>query len=136
MMRLAGTIGRMPRYARLTRALFDEPAITRKRKLALAAGIGYAILPFDLFPGIIPVIGQLDDLGALLFGLRYTLQGCAPDIANRHLSATGVTREMLDEDLRTVGVSALWIGRTAVRGGKALIGGASRLIRSVLSPRR
>jgi len=135
MMRLAGTVGRLPRYMRLARALFQESTIPNKRKAALAAGIGYAVLPFDLLPGIIPVVGQLDDLGALLLGLRHTLRGCAPEVADRHLAATGVTRQMLDDDLRTVGVSAVWIGKKAAQAGNAAVQGASRLARHLWNRR-
>ncbi|MFN0073824.1 MAG: YkvA family protein, partial [Chloroflexota bacterium] len=123
-------MGRLPRYLRLGKALYSEPAIARQHKLALAAGIGYAVLPFDLLPGIIPVLGQLDDLGALLLGLRFTLRHCPADVADGHLAAAGVTREMLDADLRTVGVTTLWIGQTTVQNGKKLISGAARFVQS------
>jgi uncharacterized membrane protein YkvA (DUF1232 family) len=133
MMRLAGTVGRLPRYIRLGRVLFDEPAIPRRRKVGLAAGIGYAILPFDLLPGIIPVVGQLDDLGALLLGLRHTLRGCPPEIARRHLEDAGLTHQVLDDDLRTVGVATVWIGQKALVAGKAIARGAARFMRHALS---
>ena len=134
-MRLAGTVGRLPRYMRLGRALFEEPAIPRHRKISLAAGIGYAILPFDLLPGIIPIVGQLDDLGALLLGLRHTLRGAPPEVAQRHLAAANLTSQMLDDDLRTVGVSTVWIGKKAAQAGNAAVRGASRLARHLWNRR-
>lgn len=38
----------------------------------------YLLMPFDLIPGFIPVIGQFDDVGLLLLGLS-TFIRLAPD---------------------------------------------------------
>ena len=79
LVRLAGTVARLPRYLYLAQALVRDPAVSVQRKSALAAGLGYAVLPFDILPGIIPIVGQLDDLGALLLGIRQALRGLAPE---------------------------------------------------------
>jgi hypothetical protein len=81
------------------------------------------------------VLGQLDNLGALLLGLRHTLRGCPPEIADRHLAATGLTRQTLDDDLRTVGVSAMWLGKKAVQGGRVILSGAARLAQKACQSR-
>jgi uncharacterized membrane protein YkvA (DUF1232 family) len=123
MMRLAGTVGRLPRYLRLARALFDDPAVPRARKVALAAGIGYVLMPFDLIPGIIPIAGQLDDLAALLLGLRHALRGTPPSVARGHLDRLDLTESDLDADIANVGAAAGWLARKTVSfSRKALIG--------------
>ena len=109
LVRLAGTVARLPRYLFLAQALARDPAVPVRRKSALALGLGYAVLPFDLLPGIIPVVGQLDDLAALLLGIRQALRGLAPDAAAAHLHHAGLAPGALDADLRIVGVAGVWL---------------------------
>jgi uncharacterized membrane protein YkvA (DUF1232 family) len=109
MVRLAGTLARLPRYLNLAQRLVRDPAVSPARKAALGLGIGYVALPFDLIPGVIPVLGQLDDLSALLLGLRAALHGCPQEAAEAHLSAAGLSQSALDADVRTVEVAGVWL---------------------------
>jgi uncharacterized membrane protein YkvA (DUF1232 family) len=93
----------------LAAALARDPDISPQRKAALGVGMAYVALPFDLIPGVIPVLGQLDDLGALLTGLRTALGGCTPERATEHLAAAGLSPSALDADIRTVQVAAMWL---------------------------
>ena len=115
--RVAGTVARLPRYVSLGRRLAADGRIAPWRKAVLAASLGYVAMPLDLVPGIIPVAGQLDDLAALLLGLRVALAGCGRDDAAAHLRAAGLSRSALDADLRNVGVAAAWLGRGGLRLG-------------------
>jgi len=47
-------------------------------KVLLGMAIGYLLLPFDLIPDFIPVIGQLDDL-LIVPGLIYLALKMIPD---------------------------------------------------------
>ena len=57
-------------------------------KLFLGLAIGYLLLPFDLIPDFIPVLGQLDDVViipvlvyiALLFIPKHIIQNCREQV--------------------------------------------------------
>jgi uncharacterized membrane protein YkvA (DUF1232 family) len=53
------------------RALYGDPRVPRIAKWLLWAAVGYTLLPFDLIPDFIPVIGHIDDvvIVPLLLGL-------------------------------------------------------------------
>jgi uncharacterized membrane protein YkvA (DUF1232 family) len=128
-MRLTGTVARVPRYLVLAGSLIRDPAIPLRRKAALGAAIGYAVSPIDLVPGVIPVAGQLDDVAALLLGLRQATRACPPDRLERHLATAGLSSTALDADLKHVRGATEWIlatSATAVRqGAEAALGAAS-----------
>jgi hypothetical protein len=85
-----------------------------QQALALAA-LAYTISPIDLVPGVIPVVGQLDDLAVALLGLRLLLRRMPPAAAERHLAAVGLSLAQLDADLATLGQTALTLGYQGLR---------------------
>jgi uncharacterized membrane protein YkvA (DUF1232 family) len=54
-------------------------------KLIPVAALAYLILPPDVVPDIIPVLGQLDDVAVLLFGLRMFFEFAPPGVVEEHL---------------------------------------------------
>ncbi len=138
--RLGETLGRLPRYLVLARALAGEPSVPRWRKAALAASIVYLASPIDLVPGLIPVAGQLDDLAAVLLGLRVALGGCSPDARVAHLEAAGLEEDSIGRDLAIVRGAAGWIARrtasAAASLGRATVRGAVGVTRLGISGAR
>jgi len=58
----------------LVTRLARDPRVPRRRKLLLAALVGYLGLPFDLVPDFIPVAGQLDDVLVVALVLRHLVR--------------------------------------------------------------
>ncbi|MEP7158330.1 MAG: DUF1232 domain-containing protein, partial [Chloroflexota bacterium] len=122
---------RLPSYGRLAWALARDKRISRVRRAAVLAAAAYVVSPIDLVPGLIPVVGQLDDLAVALAGIRVALGGLPPEARSAAISAAGLSDDDLATDLRTTGAIAGWLARssvrvtgkvasTAVRGGRAL----------------
>jgi len=73
--RARAIVGFIPDCVVLFRRLLRDPRVPRRRKLLLAALIGYLAMPFDLIPDFIPVVGQLDDAVAVVLALRLLVRG-------------------------------------------------------------
>ena len=59
---LAALAGRFKQEVLFYRALHAHPETPWLAKALLWLALGYLVLPFDLIPDFIPVIGQLDEL--------------------------------------------------------------------------
>ncbi|MCL6472586.1 MAG: DUF1232 domain-containing protein [Firmicutes bacterium] len=93
---------RMPAYAKLTAGLAKDPRIAKSDKAKLAAGLGYLASPIDLIPGIIPILGQLDDILAVLIAVNNVLSSSPKEIIEPHLAEAGLTYAIVDKDIVTI----------------------------------
>ncbi|CAN5766960.1 hypothetical protein BH23CHL8_BH23CHL8_24530 [soil metagenome] len=135
--RLSALLGRLPRYGRLAWRLGRDPALSRLRRAAVLGAAAYVVSPIDLLPGIIPGIGQLDDVLVAIAALRLALSGLDSERRAEHLAAVGLADEDLMDDARTVGATAGWLVRTgarsAARVGRNVLG-VTRGLREAESP--
>jgi len=68
----------------LFRRLLADPRVARSRKLLLAPLLLYLLIPFDLVPDFIPVVGALDDAIVVAVAIRVILRGAGPGLVREH----------------------------------------------------
>ena len=78
---------------RLSWALLLDNRVPLKLKVIPLTAIAYTLSPIDLVPDVIPVLGQLDDLGVLMAALT-TFNNLAPaDVAAEHMERLQTKRK-------------------------------------------
>lgn len=60
-----------------------DPAVSPKEKAIIIGALGYFILPLDLIPDAIPVLGFSDDLAALMAAYGYVKGHLTPEVKAR-----------------------------------------------------
>jgi uncharacterized membrane protein YkvA (DUF1232 family) len=76
--------GFVPDCVVLFKRLLGDGRVSRRRKLLIAALVGYLALPFDLVPDFIPVAGQFDDALIVALVLRTVLRGAGSGLVREH----------------------------------------------------
>ena len=64
----------------LLRRLLADSRVPRSRKILLGVTVAYLVMPFDLVPDFLPVVGQLDDAILLVVVLRSVVRSGGPQL--------------------------------------------------------
>lgn len=72
---------------RLAVRLMRDPAVPQALKAIPILGGVYLIWPIDILPDLIPVLGQLDDIGVVMAALGLFLKLCPPTRVAFHREA-------------------------------------------------
>ena len=78
----------LPDVLRLLRRLATDPALPRGVRVRLWLLLGYLLLPFDLIPDFIPVLGYADDALVVALALRSVTHRAGADALARHWPGT------------------------------------------------
>jgi len=110
-------IRRLPAYARLAWHLGRDPQVPALRRALLLGGTAYLVSPIDAVPGIIPIVGQLDDILVMLVALRIALAGLSVEQRRRLFESAGLSEEIFAADTQTLSDVVVWTARTGARAG-------------------
>ncbi|WHH60557.1 YkvA family protein [Petroclostridium sp. X23] len=95
-------IKRLPQYTKLLYKVFRSAGLKRGHRIMLYGAIGYAISPIDLIPGVVPVIGQLDDILVILTVLYKVISSYKEDKFAGLLSECNLTIDIVKNDIRMI----------------------------------
>ncbi len=81
----ASLLSEVVREARLTWYLLTDERVSSGVKMIPLATLLYILSPLDLLPDPIFGLGQLDDLAALILGVKLFMEMCPREIVREHL---------------------------------------------------
>lgn len=74
-----------------------DPHTSLKDKATIYGALGYFILPFDILPDSIPLLGFSDDLSALVWAIATISHNITPEIKQRAKEQLGRWFKQVDE---------------------------------------
>ena len=82
-----GLMGVLFTELRLAWRLMREPRVPALAKAVPVLAILYVASPIDIIPDVLPVIGQIDDIGSLVLAVKAFLKMCPAGVAAHHAAA-------------------------------------------------
>lgn len=74
----------LPHFVRLLMRLYRDPRVSRVDKGIVLATVAYMVMPLDLVPDWIPVLGQVDDIYLLALALDRLLNNAGVEVLLDH----------------------------------------------------
>ena len=78
----------LPDVLRLVRRLAADPTLPRGVRVRLVLLLGYLLMPLDLVPDVVPVVGYADDAVVVALALRSVVRAAGPEALDRHWPGT------------------------------------------------
>lgn len=67
---------------------FKDPSVSAWRKLAGVGALAYLVMPIDMVPDFLPVLGWLDDVGVLSATAMFVVREVKAHAARTHAKAS------------------------------------------------
>src|SRR5436305_14873331 len=83
----AGGLWALLRQGRLAFRLLRDERVPMMAKLVVPAALLYVASPLDLIPDLIPVLGQIDDIGIVVLGIVAFIKLCPGHLVAEHEAA-------------------------------------------------
>ncbi len=128
--RVKETAKRSPKYVRFVARMVKDERVPVRAKAALVLGGSYVVSPIDLIPGLIPVLGQIDDLIVMMAAIGAATRLCPPEVVDAHLADVGLSRADLARDAETAQLAGRWAARKGYDTAKAVTSKGIRLVYS------
>lgn len=84
----------LPKFLKLLWGLYRDPRVSIVDKGLVAATVAYIVVPFDLVPDFLPVLGQIDDIYLLALALDRLLNNAGVDVLLEYWEGEVASLEM------------------------------------------
>ena len=78
-------VAQLPDFVRLYWRLFRDSRVSIVAKALLVITLAYVIWPFDIVPDVLPLVGEVDDLGIVLSGLWLFIRLCPAEVVRERV---------------------------------------------------
>jgi uncharacterized membrane protein YkvA (DUF1232 family) len=85
---LRGGLRLLPDLLRLLKRLAADPSLPRGVRIRLWILMAYLVMPIDLVPDFLPIIGYADDAIIVVVALRSVVRRSGPEAIRRHWPGT------------------------------------------------
>jgi uncharacterized membrane protein YkvA (DUF1232 family) len=82
----------LPALCRLHWRLFRDARVSMWPKAVLVLALVYVVVPTDLVPDVLPIVGEVDDLVVVLAAARLFIGLCPAAVVQEHATAVGIRR--------------------------------------------
>lgn len=84
----------LPHFVKLLWGVARDPRVSRIDKAIVLATLGYLLLPIDIIPDALPVIGHIDDIYLVALALDRLLHNAGVDVLLDHWSGDVASLEL------------------------------------------
>jgi uncharacterized membrane protein YkvA (DUF1232 family) len=126
---------RAPMYGRLLMELVADKRIPLAHKAILGVAAGYLVVPIDVVPDFIPVVGRLDDVAIVVLALDLFLEAVPPALLQEKLHELEIDGRQLERDLERMRRFVPRPVRAIVRRLPDLVDRAVRVARGMVGDR-
>jgi uncharacterized membrane protein YkvA (DUF1232 family) len=82
---------------KLIARLMADRRVSPWLKLLPIGALAYLISPIDLIPGgLVPIIGAVDDVAVIWFGVSLFIELCPPDVVHEHMNQLSSNNSIVD----------------------------------------
>jgi len=104
----------LPNFLRLLYGLITDSRVELLDKLLVAGAVAYVLIPEDVFPDFIPLIGEVDDVFVLVLAIRQLMKSAGREIILEHWMGDPDDLDELNLE-RVLGAAAFFLPRRVRR---------------------
>ena len=104
----------LPNFLRLLYGLVTDPRVELLDKLLVAGAVAYVLIPEDVFPDFIPLIGEVDDVFVLVLAIRQLMKSAGREVILEHWMGDPDDLDELNLE-RVLGAAAFFLPRRVRR---------------------